>query len=306
MRDHNFIVALLVFTLVFNSCTTKKQESNESDLPIARDTYFGQKPPGLIPEVFAPGIVSINGRHEGAISFSPDLDEIYFAAYYEGEETSIYFSKLEQNEWTPIKRANFTSGGKNEEMHPFVSPNGKRIYFTALDSSFTDEKIWYVNRSEDFWSDAIKLDSPINDDLVFSPNQAKNGDLYCTNISDIRNIKINYAPNKNGKYPEVQEVEIEFGHHAFISPSQDYLLVGGRNEEDESRKDDDIYAYFKRQDGTWTKPINLGSTVNSDFDETSPRISPDGKYLFFSRRTEEDYRSIYWVSTEVIENLRPK
>jgi Tol biopolymer transport system component len=295
-----YFILTLVLALFLNACNTKNQKSKDNDSPTLEDSYFGEKPPGLIPEVFAPGIVSIDGRFEGAVSFSPDMDEIYFAAYYEGEETSIYFSKLERNEWTPIKRANFTKGEKNAEMHPFVSPNGKRIYFTALDSSFTDEKIWYVNRLEDSWSDAIKLDSPINDDLVFSPNQAKNGDLFYTNISDLRNIKINYAPNKNGKYPEVQEVEIEFGHHAFISPSQDYLLVGGRNEEDESRKDNDIYVYFKSQDGTWTKPINLGSRINSDFDETSPRITPDGKYLFFGRE-----KDIYWVSTEVIHRLRP-
>lgn len=308
MRNNNFIFSLLVFTMFFNSCNTKKHESKDSDLPITRDTYFGQNPPDLTPELFAPGVISLNGRFEGAVSFSPDLDEIYFAAYYEGEETSIYFSKLERDEWTPIKKANFTNGKKNEEMHPFVSPNGKRIYFTALDSSFADEKIWYVNRLEDSWSDAIKLDSPINDDLVFSPSQAKNGDFFYTNISDIRNIKTNYAPNKDGKYPEVQEVGIEFGHHAFISPSQDYLLVSGRNKANESRKDNDIYVYFKKQDGTWTKPINLGSTINSDLDEKSPRITPDGKYLFFGRSerdVEPGLSDVYWVSTEVIYKVRP-
>ncbi len=308
MRNNNFIFLILVFALFLNACNNKNQKTKDNDSPITKKTYFGQKPPGLIPEIFAPGIVSVNGRFEGAVSFSPDLDEIYFAAYYEGEETSIYFSKLERNEWTPIKRANFTNGKKNVEMHPFVSPNGKRIYFTALDSSFVDEKIWYVNRLEDSWSDAIKLDSPINDDLVFSPNQAKNGDLFYTNISDIRNIEINYAPNKNCKYPEVQKVEIEFGHHAFISPSQDYLLVTARNKKDESRKDNDIYVYFKNQDGKWTKPINLGKVVNSDLNEKGPRITPDGKYIFFGRdenNGEIGLGNIYWVSTEVIHRLRP-
>lgn len=273
---------------------------SKDNFSVLEGHYFGQKPPGLTPELFAPGVISVKGRFESAVSFSPDLDEIYFSAYNEGEKTSIYFSKLEDNKWTPIKRANFTKGKKKAEMHPFVSSNGKRIYFTALDSSFSDEKIWYVNRLEGAWSDAIKLDSPINDDIVFSPNQGKNGDLFYTNISDIQNIKTNYAPNKNGKYPEVQAVEIELGHHAFISPSQDYLLVTGGNIEDESRNDNDIYVYFKGQDGEWTKAINLGSTINSDFDEISPRITPDGKYLFFGR--SED---VYWVSTEVIDKVRP-
>jgi hypothetical protein len=298
MRPIRISITLLFLTLAFSG-----KNYSQDEFPVLEDPYLGQKPPDLTPELFAPGVISLNGRFEGAVSFSPDLDEMYFSAYYEGEETAIYFSKLEGNEWTPIKRANFTNGKKSGEMHPFVSPNGKRIYFTAFDTSFADEKIWYVNRLENSWSDAIKLDSPINDDLVFAPNQAKNGDLFYTNISVRRNY---YATNKDGKYPEVQEIEIEFGHHAFISPSQDYLLVTGRSEEDESRKDNDIYVYFKRQDGTWTKPINLGSAINSDVDEVSPRVTLDGKYLFFVRgETDVELGNVYWVSSEVINRVRP-
>jgi len=189
-------------------------------------------------------------------------------------------------------------------MYPFVSFDGKRIYFTALDSVFSDEKIWYVNRLEDSWSDAIQLESPINDDLVFYINQAKNGDLFYTNLS--KKWKMYYAQNKNGKFPEAQEVEIEFGHHGFISPSQDYLLVYTRNRENEKRNDSDIYVCFKEKDGTWTKPINLGDEVNSNLGEGCPIITPDGKYLFFTRDEDENGLSnIYWVGTEIIEKLRP-
>lgn len=191
-------------------------------------------------------------------------------------------------------------------MHPFVSPDGERIYFTAMDSAFADEKIWYVNRLKDSWSDAVILDSPINNDLVFFPNQDKNGDLYYFNLSK---FKMFYAPNKNGEFPKVQEVELEFGHHAFISPSQDYLIVTERSDAEEGRKDNDMYVYFKEKDGTWTKPINLGSLINTSFNEKAPRITPDGKYLFFGRDErdiEPGLANIYWVSTEVIEKLRPK
>ena len=232
---------------------------------------------------------------------------MYFSASYEGEKTHIYFSRLEGDEWSPIKRANFTNGKKSEEMHPFVSPDGKRIYFTAFDSSFVDEKIWYVNRLEGSWGDATKLDSPMNDYIVFSPNLARNGDLFFTRVSGDRNIEASYAPLRTGEYPEVREVGIDFGHHAFISPSQDYLLVTGRNKEDENRTDNDIYVYFKKPDGTWTKAINLGSAINSDFDEISPRVTPDGEYLFFGRnKRSSEPGDLYWISAQFIEDLRPK
>lgn len=58
----------------------------------------------------------------------------------------------------------------------------------------------------------------------------------------------------------------------------------------------------------------MGSVINTEHQESSPQVTHDGKYLFFTRgewRTEEDgSRNIvskrYWVSIQIIENLRPK
>ncbi len=292
MKRLHFIL-ILVCSLCLNACNTKKQEVKDNGLITTENLYFGQKPPGLIPEIFAPEIIG----NISNISFSPELDEVYFSTDKIDGKLAIYFSKLKANKWTPIKRANFTKGGKNEELYPFVSHTNKRIYFTALDSIFSDEKIWYVNRLEDSWSDPIQLDSPINEDLVFYINQSKNGDLFYTSIAK---GKMYYAPNKNGEFPEVQEVEIEFGHHGFISPSQEYLLVYNRVKENVNN----IYVCFKKKDETWTKPINLGNEVNSNFGAALPSITPDGKYLFFNRSNGKD-EYLYWVSTEVIHRLKP-
>jgi len=305
MNKYNSIVLIIVVFL--SACVTKKQVSDNIDSSPDgyRDIvspYFGQEPPGLIPEVFAPDIVSLKERVQGSVSFSPELDEMYFSAKRKSENWTgtVYYSRLENKEWTDPRKADFTKGKSTAEESPFVSPNGERIYF--LDDSY---KIWYVNRLEDSWGDAIKVNLPINDDaVIFSPNEAKNGDLY---YFDLSKLKLYYAPNKNGTFPVAQEVDVEFGVHNFISPTQDFLLVDDRDHhEDETRKDNDLYVYFKKNDGTWTKPINLGSAVNTNFSETSPRITPDGKYLFFSRYVEDAAADIYWVSTEVIENLRPK
>ena len=300
-----YFILILVFALFLNACNTKNQKSKDSDSPTLESPYFGQKLPGLIPELFAPGIISLNERYEHSVSFSPDLDEIYFTASKKGEDASIYFSKLEGKKWTTPKKANFTKGKKVGEMHPFVNANGTMLHFAALDE-FTQPhhketvKSWYVTREGNSWSDAKQLDSPLNDDFVFYLNEAKNGDLYYFNVSKRRTY---YAPNKNGKFPEVHEVGIG-GAHAFISPTQDYIVVNARNREDDQRKSD-IYVYFKEKDGTWSKAINLGKEVNSNFSETCPSITPDGKYLFFGRYNEEGGESnVYWASTEIISKLK--
>jgi Tol biopolymer transport system component len=298
-------ILILVFSVFFSSCNTKKQNSKDSVslTPKIESPYFGQKPPGLIPEIFAPGIISISGRSEMGVSFSPDLDEMYFTVQKKsGVPAAIYFSKLEDNKWTAFKKANFTKGQKAGEMEPNVSYDGNKIYFTAYNADFTDNSIWYVNRVNNGWSDAIKIDSPFNEDDVMTSTVAKNGDIFYTNLS--KKFRTYYSPNMNGKYPKNLEAEIEFGGHAFISPSQDYLIVDARNKEDENKKDADFYVYFKKKDGAWTKPINLGITVNSTFNERVATVTPDGKYLIFSRGSEGGQLNLYWVSTEVISKLK--
>ncbi len=76
----------------------------------------------------------------------------------------------------------------------------------------------------------------------------------------------------------------------------------------------DIYISFKQQDGTWSPATNMGSPINTDLHDTSPQLSHDGKYLFFSRgewQTKEDGErnwvgKMFWVDALVIESVRPK
>jgi Tol biopolymer transport system component len=296
-----YFILTLVFSVFLSACNSEKQNSKDSESSTIESPYFGQKPPGLAAEIFAPGIVSINGRSDYGISFSPDLDEVYFSVQPKKGTADIYFSKIEDEKWTTPRKAKFTKGQKDGEMEPSVRADGKRIYFTGYDAGFTGEEIWYVDRLGNGWSDAIKLDSPINDDAVMNLTQAKNGDVFYDNLSK---RKMYSSSSENDEFPKVQESEVDFGSHAFISSSQDYLLVQAPNKEYEKRASD-IYVYFKEKDGTWSKPINLGNTVNSNFHERVPSVTPDGKYLFFSRYNEEDgLPNLYWVSTVIIIKLK--
>ena len=301
MKKHHLLsVTFGLLSLI--SCKTESKTSKKQNNIISDYTYFDQKTPGITPIIFAPGVISISGRSEFGVSFTPNLDEMYFTIQKKyGVPADIYFSKLKDKKWTPFKKANFTKGKKAGEMEPNVSYDGNKIYFTAYNADFTDTSIWYVNRLNNGWSDAIKIDSPFNKDEVMTSTVAMNGDIFYTNLS--KKFRTYYSPNMKGKYPKNLEVEIEFGAHAFISPSQDYLIVDSRNREDKNQKAD-LYVYFKKKDGTWSKPINLGITVNSTFDETVATVTPDGKYLIFSRRTEGDELNLYWVSTEVITKLK--
>ena len=269
--------------------------------------YLDQEPPKLLPKLFARGIISMDGRYEHGISFSPDLHEVYFSANLPDQDPSIFYSILKNGKWSRPEKANFTKGIKVGEMHPFVSPSGKKIHFAAHDK-FTEPddpesvKTWFVERDKESWSEAKQLDSPINNDFIFYTNEAKNGDLFYTNISQ---FKMYYSPKSDSGYQELIQLDMK-GLHGFVSPSQDYLVINASNNEDSERKSD-IYVYFRKEDGSWSNGIALDENVNTNYSETCPSITPDGKFLFFSRYNEEnEISNFYWVSTEVIYKLRPQ
>jgi hypothetical protein len=48
----------------------------------------------------------------------------------------------------------------------------------------------------------------------------------------------------------------------------------------------------------------MPETINSEFQERFPLVSPDGKYLFFTRWNPKHDHDVYWVSAEVIQEMR--
>lgn len=53
--------------------------AQQDAFPILQGPYLGQKRPGTMPEVFAPGIISVeeNFEHSAAV-FSPDGNEVFW------------------------------------------------------------------------------------------------------------------------------------------------------------------------------------------------------------------------------------
>ncbi len=75
----------------------------------------------------------------------------------------------------------------------------------------------------------------------------------------------------------------------------------------------DLYISFRNDNGLWTKPKNLGRTINSAAKDEYPYISPDGKYLFFNinrpsalnkNKIPDGPGNIYWVNANFIDKLK--
>ncbi|MCP4665909.1 MAG: hypothetical protein GY849_06050, partial [Deltaproteobacteria bacterium] len=68
-----------------------------------------------------------------------------------------------------------------------------------------------------------------------------------------------------------------------------------------------LLVSFREGDGSWTEPRSLSERLQTEGNDSAPRISPDGRYLFFQsvREGSGASRGLYWVSAEVIDRLRP-
>jgi hypothetical protein len=97
-----------------------------------------------------------------------------------------------------------------------------------------------------------------------------------TDIYRSRLVDGKYAPPENLGSP-ISTAADEY--EPFIAPDQDFLIFMAARPDGKGRSD--LYLSYYR-DGKWTVPVNLGDKFNSSAAEYSPKISPDGRYFFWS------------------------
>jgi len=303
MKNYNFILLTLVLTLFFNACKTINQKASGSDFPALENRYFGQKLPGLIPEVFAPEMLSPKESFQGGM-FSQDMKEFYFVRKKDGyKERSFFVVRYENNSWG--KEAN------TDIKWPRFSEDGNTMYVGKEQRKRTDTG----------WSEPKSLGEFLKNQAHGLSVSSKETYYYAVYKKEDNNIngKLYYCPLEKGKYenPVRMNADMNKGEyiaHPLIAPDESYLIWDVRREGGYGQAD--LYISFKQNDKEhpWSSPINMGPTINSGMQESSPMVTQDGKYLFFNRGEwiqKEDGKTYYvgknhWVDAKVIENLRPK
>ena len=289
---------ILLSTCLVAGCATSNTVGGSAadDFTVLEDPYLGLEPPGSTPERFAPGIVSTEHWEYGG-AFTPDLREFYLlrdGGKY--ERASFVVFRYEDGEWRE-------SAISRRVGQPFISPDGKTMHLGRR----------YMERMDLGWSELKELEAPFKDLPIMRLTASDNGTYYFDTFNkDQLDFPIRYSRIVNGKYeaPKPLSKAINTGtylNHPFIAPDESYLLWDAKRED--GYGDSDIYISFRQKDGLWGAAINLGNEINTDAWEASASVTPDGKYLFFSRNMgSDDYENvdIFWVDAGIIETLRPK
>ena len=281
-------------------------------VPFEGSVYLGQQPPGEIPVVFGPGRISLDTRLETYPSFAPDLKTMFFSVVNaDWSQGQILWTRLEHGAWSTPERVPF-SDPRFIDWESSISPDGKKIFFASNRPPSGGMDIWMTQRtSANAWSEPVRLPAPVNSASEDgTPCVTANGTLYFKSRrpGGLNGSWLYRAPLKDGGYPQVESLGgiIPTGPgetEPFVSPDESYLIITSQTLRG-GRGGWDLGICFHRRDGSWTAPVPLGPEINTDADEYGARVSPDGKYLFFTREKRGTTMDIYWVDAAVLDRLR--
>jgi outer membrane protein OmpA-like peptidoglycan-associated protein len=155
-----------------------------------------------------------------------------------------------------------------------------------------NQDIWLAPVIDDTIREAIHPGYPLNNAL---PNS-----LVSTGMSKNEFVILNQFFKDGSMYAGFSRIHIdENGEHTFPEPMHIYefnvtgsdvnltmtpdghILVLSMTRSD-SRGLNDFYVSFYVRPNVWSAPLHMGQILNSAFQETTPHISPDKRYLYFS------------------------
>ena len=289
------------------------QEDSPQKFTDLKGAYLGQELPGATPVVFAPGIISVDSTIEhGSPAFSPDGKEVFWQSNHrhQDRETEIFVMTMRQidGRWTKPTTSPYGS-------MPSFSLDGNRLYFIPSNEIKEDSKgPYFVEKKGDSWSKTDCLDYisrypelKYTYSLSFTVDSTMYYFGYADGLETMNNFGIYRSELIDGVYaspellpPCINATAGSLNWTPFIAPDESYLLFSSNRHYAQQ----DIFISFRQSDGTWTEAYNLGDAVNTDRGERFPTLSPDGKYLFFTRWVAPDNEDVMWVSTEIIDKLR--
>ncbi|MBN1164300.1 MAG: PD40 domain-containing protein [Candidatus Krumholzibacteriota bacterium] len=333
-----FIISLLLTRTVlsFSGGLCAREGSTGPSGP-----YLGQRPPGMTPELFAPGIVS-NGLFNRDLVVSADGREI-FIGLIQGNLVTVLWTRVQDGHWTPLEIVPFARGVDYAVFEPALSPDGKTLYFLTNKAApgqeerpgWGNQNIFAVDREGGEWGEPYPAPEPITSgENEYYPSITQDGTIYFTHHQRGEPAAIYRSRLVIGRYmaPERLGPEVNCGrdsYNAFIAYDESYIITCA-NGRDDLIGEVDYYVVFRDRNDKWSEPMNMGEPINlPGTSASSSFVTRDGKYFFFSSDRTNDEKNIpggkltvevlkrlyagpqngladiYWIDAGVIERLRP-
>lgn len=277
------------------------------------DPYLGQTPPGDVPVVFASGVVSLDDRFEQFLLYAPDGRSLtYGLTNADWSQFTLRTMAMQDGRWSEAFEAPFL-GSDPSALTSSLTADGRTVFFSSARPTYPPVDIWTSTvRDDGTWSEPVRVPEPVSSEGdEFEVVVSAGGTLYFSSTREggLGDIDIYRARLVEDGYPAIENLGAPVNGPSgddlpYIAPDESYLIFASDRPGGFGYRD--LYVTFA-VDGVWSEPVNLGRPINSEAWDIYPSVSPDGKYLFFTRRasweaTEDS--DVYWVRADFLERLR--
>jgi Tol biopolymer transport system component len=278
------------------------------EFPALSGPYLGQTPPGLTPVRFGPAALHSNGAWwwHSSPGFSPDGMEMYWTKYVPSATPSFQmaFTTGRSGQWTVPDRPSFA--GTVLENQPRFSADGNSITYV---SAAAPGHIYRVTRTSSGWSQPVSLGVPglPSGGWGWYYSLAGDGSVYVDGDLGQGATQDLFRHAWNGSSfgsPQPVSVNTRSGEgQPCVAPDESYLIFASNRAGGYGLHD--LWIAFRQAGGAWSQPLNMGATVNGSSEDSSPYLTADGLYFFFTaKRSGDEGYTPYWVSTALIDSIR--
>ena len=184
----------------------------------------------------------------------------------------------------------------SNDVYPVISPDGQKLYFTRFNhpGNTGGEKagmdIWVASLKPDgTWSPARNAGFPLNGADPAENNYVVSAlpDGNTLIVGGDRSVKGLSASNNTGSnwsVPKPIEIDNYYkngSENSFCMANDGKTLLIGI-ERDDTYGRQDLYVSFRKANGNWSEPVNLGPDVNTVGNDYTPFLAADGVTLYFS------------------------
>lgn len=304
MLNNRNVSAVCVLTVIFclGSATDLTAQSNFWK---SKNAYLGQTPPTAEPKIFAKGMLSDSGIVLGKVTFSNDGKAFYYSFarhWFDDKGSGTKEIKFDGKNWQKPKviAENITN--------PALSADGKTMFLGAGGGG-----VWTLTKTGNSWA---KPKFWIEKPYGLYNFQTTNGGTFYTGSNGTQGSKNDWSTYDfckitiSGKDTVVSSLGTKinttgFDGDFFIAPDESYIIISAKETKD---YESELWISFRKKDKSWTEPQSLGEKINDGLAHRFGQyVTPDGKYLFYTRGTNEADCNIYWVRFDTLLNrLKPK
>jgi len=196
------------------------------------------------------------------------------------------------------------------DLNALLSPDGKTLYFSRQNhpentgGAKDKEDIWFSELGADGkWTLAKNAGPALNNAYPNFVNAVTSatpdgkavllvlGNQYKDNGKMISGVSVSNNVGGTWSKPRALQIKNDYNYsdraQYFLSNTQKVLIMSVDREDTKGGRD--LYVSFAQSDSVWSEPLNLGASVNTAGDESTPFLASDDKTLYFSSNGYSGY-----------------